>query len=53
MSEAKKLPSDDELELSALRALKAIVDIPVRETINLDSHTRAAKLLLRYVQRKG
>ena len=49
MSETKKLLTNDELELSALRALKAIVDAPVYDALDPGSQIRAAELLLGYL----
>ena len=49
MSEAKKL-TNEELEESALTALKAIADFPVDKMGIVDPQIRAAELLLAYVQ---
>ena len=50
MSEAKKPLTNEELEDSALRVLKAIVDIPVTNLTDLDAQIEAAGILLGYVR---
>ena len=49
MSEAKKM-TNEELEESALTALKAIADFLVEKMGIVDPQIRAAELLLAYVQ---